>query len=129
MADAPVCHISVDQVIQQPGQRLIPSIGKATDLKSALQVINQMSLIINMLTGQQAQSSGGVSTGGGTKSSTKPKQPQQDGRWNEVRSSRVIEKVRIEQKDNPENWVEFERINRLEFIDSVTGEKWQWRRK
>lgn len=41
--------------------------------------------------------------------------------WKEDASQRVVEKVRVEQPDNPDNYVEVERMKEAVFKDSVTG--------
>ena len=134
MPSAPVCHISSDQVIQQPKQQQLPSIGKATDLKSALQVINQMTIIINMLTGQQQINAGGIPRPNDGRpapqqqTQIKPtkKQPGQE-RWIEANRSTQI--VRVFNPKDKEQWVDIESINSLDMIDGVTGETWHWQRQ
>ncbi len=41
--------------------------------------------------------------------------------WEEDASKRVTEVVRIEQEDNPENWVEVERVQSAVMTDRQTG--------
>lgn len=139
---APVCHINPSQEIDQPAAKLLMSIGNPTDLPSALRAIRQLTQVVNMLMGNYPVRTGDFSGQGGgsfpfvsggvvarpTKSSGSDKPGKPDGRWSEISEARVKEKVKIEQEDNPDNFVVFERINQIKFRDNVTGETWTWRR-
>lgn len=56
--------------------------------------------------------------------------------WKEDKSARVMEEVRIEQEDNPDNYVDVERMTETSFVNMRTGqrfnlkfEKWDTGRK
>ena len=135
---APVCHINPSQEIDQPAAKLLASVGNPTDLPSALRAIRQLTYIVNLLMGNYPSRTGSGSRSGQlgdggivtrpTKDSGSSKRNQEDGRWAEIVEERVKEKVKIEQEDNPDNFVVFERINQIKFRDTVTGETWTWRR-
>jgi len=125
MANAPVCHASTDQVIEQPPPVQFPSVPRAVDLQSALAAINALTRIVMMLAGQQPapwmQGPQGV-RGAAGKNAPPGKKP----RWAEV--NRVMKKVKIENPSDSAQFVEIERIERLVMRDSVTGQTWDWKR-
>jgi len=105
---APVCPINRDQFIGAGTPPKFPSIPPATDLPSALRTITVMREIIIMLTNQ-----------------LKPPVTKL-GRWQEV--SRVEKRVRVENPNDSDQYVEIDRINQLKMRDTVTGEEWVWNR-
>lgn len=122
MASAPICHIPPeDAQIPQPPTRDLPSIPAATDLRSALMAINTIRHVIQVITGQ-------LPPGGGNNFNTKP-DPNNKLQWTE--QSRVTEKVRIYQNNDPStgNFVEIEQINKLTMADKKTGQTWSWDRE
>lgn len=127
MADAPVCHIIDPADVSQPIAPSLPNIPIATDMPSALAAINAMRQHLLRTSGQVKRN---VPKPGkpGFKTKFEPNKgdKKQQGRWNEV--SRSKEKVKIRNKDDPEQFVEVERINSLTMQDSMTGETWVWRR-
>ena len=121
---APVCHVSVDEVINQPTGTKLPSIPIATDLISALAAINAMRQVLMMLTGalqgppglRGAQGQGGAAGAAAKKTKV--------GRWNEANRTTATERV-YNPNDNSQ-YVDVQRINSLTMTDSVTGETWVW---
>jgi hypothetical protein len=122
MPECPVCHVSTDQVIDQPPKVLLPSIPEATDLNSALAAINAMRQMLLLLAGQIGRGGAQGPPGAAGKSAQKEKV----GRWNEV--SRSTSKVKVFNPDDKTQFVEVERINKLTMKDSVTNEQWIWNR-
>ncbi len=144
MSNAPVCHVSVNQgIADQPRAARLPFVPAAVDLKSALEAIRALHMIIQLLTGQvpapSASGTQGLLGGGGvtTQGNQGPKgndgkdakQPK-EGRFVEDRTQRVTRKVRIFQNNDKtsENWVDIERINKVVWVDRVTGENIVWTR-
>lgn len=117
MGQAPVCHVSVDQVINQPASTPMPSIPPATDLSSALQAIAALTQLVNQLSGRFPSNSG-----------NNKNSKQKVGRFQELKPLRTVEKKRIFNPQDKEQFVDVERINRLVFQDTVTGEQWTWTR-
>lgn len=146
MSNAPVCHISVNQgVVTQPRATLLPSVGVAVDLPSAITVINQLKLLIQMLAGQQPVTgpagvngfAGPVGSAGSAgaagppgKDGQKGKDAKSGGRFQEDRGQRIKETIRVFQDNDKEsdNWVDIEQINKVVWVDSVTGETIVWSR-
>lgn len=149
MSNAPVCHISTGSTpIAQPRATLLPSIGVPVDLPSAIQVINQLKLLVQTLAGQQAVNGangninlpltggGNIAAGGGASGPGAQGQKGKDGkdakhgRFVEDRSRRVQAKKRIYQNNDKtsENYVDIMQINKVVWVDSVTGETITWSR-
>lgn len=152
MSNAPVCHISTGSAaVPQPRATLLPSIGTPVDLPSAIAVINQLKLIVQMLAGQQAVtgpagingaagvagSFGGGGAAGAAGSAGSPGSAGKKGkdgagppRFREDTSQRITKKKRIFQDndEDSENWVDIKQINRVVWVDSVTGETIKWER-
>ncbi len=149
MSNAPVCHISTSQVINQPRATLLPTVPVAVDLPSALAAIAALKLLVQMMAGQQAVTgpagvngeagiAGLLGGGGGVAGSAGPpgaagqkgKDAKSGGRFVEDRSQRVTQKKRIFQDNdkNSENWVDIQQINRCVWVDNVTGETIIWSR-
>jgi hypothetical protein len=108
MADAPVCHVSPDQVINQPPVKQLPAIPQATDLNSALAAINAMRLTLQMMLDQAARKT----------------QKDKVGRY--VVREKAEKKVRVYNKDDHEQYVDVMRTNKLVMQDTVTGEYWTY---
>ncbi len=126
MANAPVCNISVNEVINQPPGVKLPSIPQANDLASALQAIQAMTDMLNLLTGQTRNLRAPPGRRGA------PGQPGKNnnnkvGRFNEEAGSRVTEEVKMESTDGSVTFT-FKQINKLTFRDSITGELIIWQR-
>lgn len=118
---APVCHVSVDQQIDQPPAKQLPAIPQATDLPSALAAINSMRMIIHAMTGQQG-GSGGLPRPGSAGASGQPsKKQQQVGRWVETGRSAKEIKIPIDDTTDPPT-VTIRRTNSITMRDTVTGE-------
>lgn len=151
MSKAPVCHIPVDQTItDQPRAARFAPIPPVVDLPSAIIAINNINLIIQQITGQNPPrglpgARGGVGAAGGGSSSGEQGKPGKDGkdgqpgkpgktpkggRFTEDKSQRVTKKLKVYQDNDKtsDNWVEIERINRVVWIDNVTGEHIVWTR-
>ena len=118
MVDAPICHIPVNQNIEQPSAPQFPAVPLATDAVSTMAAVNALRQIVQRLTGQHQ--------GNNTNGTIRPGQKSKIGRWNEV--SRSTSKKRIKNPEDAEQYVDVERINSLTLKDSVTGELWVWRR-
>ena len=130
MAQAPICEGIGVFAIGQGVAPSVPSIPMANDLASALAAISAIRAhlqsppqIAKPQTPQQAQQSGGVRVKNPKKKSTT------EGDWEEDRSARVTEtNVRIENPDDPEQFVLVVRINRLVFVNGKTKETIVWNR-
>lgn len=140
MSNAPVCHVSVNQgIADQPPAARFPFVPAAADLKSALAAINALHMIIQQLTGQirpplpsgRIGGAGGVSGIQGPKGNDgkDAKQPK-EGRFIEDRSQRVTVTETIYQNNDKssENWVKIKKINKVVWVDQVTGENIVWTR-
>ncbi len=145
MSNAPVCHISTgSQVIDQPKPTLLLSVPVAVDLPSAIAAINALKLIVQMISGQQPvtgargnQGAPGLRGGGGSSSSPGAQGQKGDkgggkenDRFIEDKSQRVQKKKRIFQDNDKksENYVDIMQINRVVWVDTVTGGKITWTR-
>lgn len=146
MSNPPVCHISTgSQLIKQPQATLLPTVQTPIDLPSAIAAINQLKLLIQLISGQQGVGGargitlprgGGGSLAGGSSSSpgAQGQKGANDGKENdrfvEDRSKRVQKKIRIFQNNDKksENWVDIMQINRVVWVDRVTGGTIVWSR-
>jgi len=146
MGQAPVCHVPTDQVVfDQPHPVKLPSIPQAIDLPSALAAINTLRLLVQMLAGQQqiggpAGSSGLVGRGGGgfgtagapgkTGNNGNTGKDGKVARYQEDRSQRVTKKIRVFQDNDKtsSNYVDINQINRVVWVDKVTGQSIVWSR-
>ncbi len=141
--NAPVCLISNDQTIEQKRRKqldgsvpTLPTIPKATDLPSALRAIQQLTHIVNKLTGaadniglgnfntRGSGQSGSKNTPG--KAGEKPEEKGKKSRW--IECERRTEIVRVYNEDDDTQFVDIERINHLVMLDTVTGSRWTWNR-
>jgi hypothetical protein len=154
MADAPVCNsvetaLPTDETTSNvtpgtadvtpdlcpdPGDETIgpaptplrsPSIPVAHDLASAIAAVNaiRMALTYGSTRAARRQTTPGRR---GTSFSMKTL-PNNEPDWSEV--GRVTEKVRVENPDDPSQFVMIERINQLKFRNKKSKENWQWDRK
>jgi hypothetical protein len=145
MSNAPVCHISTGSVpIKQPRATLLATIPVAVDLPSALVAINALKLLIQVMSGQQGVGGargglgGALAGGGGAAVAGAPGTQGQKGkdakdpksRFVEDRSQRVTQKKRIFQDNDKhsDNWVDIAQINKVVWVDKVTGETIVWTR-
>lgn len=123
MAKAPICHESRDEAFPVKQPSLIPNIPPANDLPSALAAINALANAMRIITNRQ---------------NARPPQPwtpqinnfasTNSSRWQEVRSERVKQVVRVKNPQDPSQFVDVEQINGLTFSDQKTGEKFSWKR-
>lgn len=124
----PVCHIPPTNTPGNPQPNNIPAIPPVpsgtpgtpafnNQLLAFLQALRQMMLLL-----QQSSQNGGISnnvtSNGNSKKAT----------WQEDRSARVTEKVKVEDPNNPETFVEFDRINSYTMVDKAGGGKFVWNR-
>jgi hypothetical protein len=79
-----------------------PALARTTDLPSVIATVNQMKDILTILMNQF------------------------DGAMHWVERSRVTKIIRITNPDNPDNWVDVERIMKLTFQNLVTKEIFEW---
>jgi hypothetical protein len=102
---APVCLVSRSQVpIARPAASI--AVPPPTDLPSAIRAINQLITIINPLYQNNLVGF--------------PYVP----RWREIHRDTTI--VRIANPDDPEMWVDVERITNLVFHDKTSDQLFQW---
>lgn len=121
------CPVSRTEIIDQPSAQRYPNIPLATDLRSALAAINAIRQSIMIMRGQLgAQPRSQVAQQSNTKSGSNKAKPAQQGKFVEI--ERVEKKVRIFNKEDKEQFVDVERINKLVFRDSTDGETWTWQR-
>lgn len=123
---APVCSIIPPDRPGEPTGRTVPTIPVASDMASLIAAVNAIRAWINAQQNPQRQrEDDGSGRGGIIPPKPQPKQPQPKiGRWNEI--SRSTKKVRIENPDDPSQFVEIEQITNLVMQDSVTKETWTW---
>jgi hypothetical protein len=124
MPVCPVCHNSVDEVINQPQPITMPSIAPAFDLASAIAAINQLIMGYNNMRGPQGAA--GNNGAGGKAGKSPPTTP--GGKYIENRQRRVVNKIVIHSKEDPDTTITFNRIDKLNFVDSKTKEPWDWSR-
>lgn len=122
MANAPVCHVSTDEKINQPPAKQLPAIPQATDLNSALAAINAMRQILQAMLGRSG-SSGGLPRPGsaGPTQGLATRNQQQAGRWREVNRATKEIKIPIDDSSDPPT-VTIKRTNSITMQDTVTGE-------
>jgi hypothetical protein len=118
MANAPVCHIPPTTPDNGQLPKNLPAIPPATDLKSALNAINVMRQIIQIITNQQPI----IINQGQSNNSSKFK----TASWRE--SSRKTEKIKVYNPQDKSQWVEIERINELTMEDNNSNSTWRWTR-
>lgn len=118
---APVCHIAPTTSIEQPAPVNMPGIPPALpNLQSLTHTVNAMRQVIMIMSGQQgSQGRPGAPGSNGGNNNAK-------AAWTELKRS--TEKVKIKNKDDPSQFVEVERINRLEMKNAGTGQTWVWER-
>lgn len=131
MAVAPVCHIPVDEVINQPTSPKFPNIPVATDLNSAYSAINAMRQIMHQITNMQPPS---PNKGGGrilntTKKHSDPKTvDDKQARWQEIKPKRITKTVTVHSSQDKSTTLKIKRIDYVVFQDTKTGELIEWRR-
>lgn len=125
MTDAPVCHVSVDQVIDQPPvQQLpaIPQVNDPNDMSGIIAAINGLTAFVNMLAGRMNQPGPVGPPGAAGRPGAPPKTA--TGRFTEV--NRSTKEVVIKSSTDPDVSVTVLRIQNLTMRDNVTGETWTW---
>lgn len=119
----PVCHIPPPSTPGTPQPFNTPGIpGPASDLTSAIALVNAMRLALMQLLDQIKQNN--TDTGVTNNFITK-----EDKRSDWVEVNRVVEKVRVANPTDKSQYVDVERINSLTMQHRATGQKWNWRRK
>lgn len=149
--DAPVCLVPTGPIIQQPDPAKFPTIPQAVDLPSALVSLNAIRQILAQLTGLvpitgTGDGSGGASPGGGggaaggggggaassSPASNQPKSGQDSqtlgGRFIEDKSKRVTKQEKVYDPNDHTVYVTVERINRVVWVDKLTGQTIVWQR-
>lgn len=136
MSNDPVCHIPTSITSsqqQQPQQSKLPTIPPAVDLPSAIAAINQIRLLLQLLTGQTPVQPPGVpivpnsavlpTHGNNPLNPLGPSigQPKMS-RFIENKQQRVVNKITLDSGD------EFARVDQVVFTDSVTNELFVWKR-
>lgn len=133
MADqAPVCHVTQDEIITQPSGPSLPSVPQATDLATALLAIQALAQNVDGLSGRsgQQQSAGQRGQAG---QAGKPgqagkagnagkagKDAQKNTRWSET--GRTTQKVRVVSTQDSKVFIDVIRTTSITMQDSVTGE-------
>lgn len=108
---APVCHIPPAMPNTVPTVKNLPAVPPATDLKSAIQAVNAIRQIVQIITNQQIQ---------------QPYTNNFIADWEE--SDRVTEVVRVYNPNDKSQYVDIQRINKLTMKDKKTGSKWTFNR-
>ena len=111
---APVCPITRSQAPSaQPGI-VIPPIPRASDLPSAINAINQLIQTVNWMLSPPV-----INNALFINNMPFPKM-----RWAETK--RVVEPVRIVSNQDPNVWIDIQRISSVSFTDNVTQSALQW---
>lgn len=106
---APVCHIPPAKPDAPLVVKNLPAVPVATDLKSALQAINALRQVVQVITNQITQPQGANNF---------------IADWHE--SDRVTEIVRVYNPNDKSQYVDIQRINRLRMKDKKTGSTWEF---
>jgi hypothetical protein len=130
MSNAPICLIQPVLSDVQPPPVKFPAIPQAVDLRSALAAINAMSMTLRIITGQMSHAYQGQQgeRGGTGKAGAAGKPAPKGGRFQEQQANRVVNQIQIASKSDPGTTLTFKRIDGLSFVDTKTGEPWQWSR-
>lgn len=131
MANAPFCNVTVKKIQGNPGaavKRNNQAGGGATaipansSLPQAIRIINNNFNTLIQQFGRPFPSPSEPNSGtSGLKDVTKPT-------WGEVRSARQTKKVRVENPEDPDQFVDIEQIEGLTMKNAKTGETWKWTR-
>lgn len=117
---APVCHVTQDEQIDQHKGPLVVSIPQATDLASALAAIRALTQNVNALSGRISQGARGPAGANGAAGKAAP----HNTRWSEQK--RITQERTITDSSGQFSVV-VEQIVGLSMIDKVTGEQWTWK--
>lgn len=120
MPQAPVCRITPVKPYAPPNAAMATSIPIASDLASAIQAINALRQLLQVIM-NQLPSNNTTPPGGGFSSSPS----KGNANFNEI--SRVTSQVKIVDPTNPANYVVVNQITALNFLDKVSGQTWQWK--
>jgi hypothetical protein len=133
-----VCNITPIIPPSAKGPPTLPSIPTPTDLQSALQAIKALTQIVYALTGQSGNqggygSQGGKfivlpqqSNGGGGGSGGGQNQSGGKGNFQEVKSERVSQTIKVYNPQDNSQYVTVNQITGLTFRDSITGQLISW---
>lgn len=124
MPNPPVCNVQGVAVVPDQTLGRFAPVPRATDLRSALRAIQIITNNFNILYGMIPPNNLNPPQTGNITGATSKTQ----GDWVEDRGKRIITKVKVEQKDNPENFVEFEQIDGFTMKNAKSGEVWKWQR-
>jgi hypothetical protein len=109
---APVCPITRSEAPSgMPGVKM-PAFPRANDLQSVINVVNQMSFVLNKMLGPPPVFNNALFL------------PFPIPRFTE--SKRVIQPVRIYNPNDKSQWVDIERISSVSFTDNFTNGQLQW---
>src|ERR1700735_2853534 len=115
---APVCRITPQKPYAPPPQAMATSIPIASDLASAIQAVNALRQLLQILMNQIPNNN--IPPPGGFTS-----QPTKNANFNEV--SRVTTPTKIVDPTNPANYVIVNQITALKFLDKASGQTWVWK--
>ncbi len=119
MPEAPVCHLEPLVDIDGPSQPRMPVIPPIRgDIDSMVKALNALKMGYEILANQRGGPDEPVGSSGFKKGNSKV------GRFNEVK--RQTKKVRVSNPDDPSQYVDVDRINKLTMRDTKTGELWTW---
>lgn len=121
MSDAPFCNVKGTVVV--PGQTapVIQPVPVANDLKSLIKAVAALTNNFNAMNNQLANQS--FSSGFTTK-----KDPSKAPTWIEDRGKRVMDKVKVTNPDDPNQFVEVEQIKSFTMKNVKDGTTWVWKR-
>lgn len=117
---APVCHVSQDEQIDQHKSPLVTSIPEATDLATALAAIRALTQNMNALTGRIGAN--GVRGPAGRNGAPGQAAPH-NTRWSEAKR---VKSTKTITDSTGQFSVVVEQITGLTMVDKVTGEVWTW---
>lgn len=123
MSNAPFCNVK--GVTPDPNQSaaVMQPIPVATDMNSALAAIRVLRNNFNVLNDQINRPPAPPDGASGFKTKNNQKSA-----WVENPKLRLKEKVRVENPDNPDQFVEVEQINGYSMTNQKTGEVFTWKR-
>lgn len=117
---APICHVTQDEEIDQHKGPLVTSIPAATDLATALAAIRALTQNVNALSGRISQGARGPAGVPGAPGKAAP----HNTRWSE---SKRVKTTKTITDTTGQFSVIVEQITGLTMVDKVTGETWTWK--
>jgi hypothetical protein len=124
---APVCNLTTPQPNGDPRTRPInlQQIPAGATLPQIINIVNNNTRILNSINNANFGTVNNFYQSPSNPTNPRPTLFRPGGL---IEVSRVSETVRIENPDDPSQFVEVERINKLRFRDSTNGEQWVWNR-